>query len=254
MAAMDEFKAERDAVKNGPFKQRLEYFWDYHKWHVMIPLFIAIIIGVSIYQAVTKPETVVSGIVLNTYSQTAYERANELSNDYVELKGLDPSEYIVDMNTNLAYSVDTENGVNMNYDSLQAINAQTGAGVIDFMVADLATMLDFEYRSMFHDLRDVLTEDQVEKLEPYFLYIDRDILVQRQAYYEEHFEASDLAFTDCHKPEEMKEPVPVLLDISKCEKIASIYEEPPKELALAIPNKTERIEALQPFLEYLFEE
>lgn len=254
MAAMDEFKAERDAVKNGPLKQRIEYFWDYHKWHVLIPLFIGIIIGVSIYQAVTKPETIVSGIVLNTYSQSAYARANELNLAYLDKLGYDPKEYAVEFNTNLAYSNDPEQGASMNYESLQAITAQTGAGVIDFMVADTETMVDFEYRAMFADLREVLTEEQLKAYEPYLLYIDRDILIQRQKYYEENFETSDLEFTDCRKPEEMKDPVPVFLDMSNCEKLTDIYEEKPESLALAVPNKAERIEALQDFLDYLYEE
>lgn len=254
MAAMDEFKAEREAVKNGPLKQRLEYFWDYHKWHVLIPLFIGIIIGVSIYQAVTRPDTIVSGIVLNTYSQTAYERASELNLNYLKTLELDPKEYQVELNTTLAYSNDPGEGVSMNYESLQAITAQTGAGVIDFMVADTETMIDFEYRAMFADLREVLTKEQLQAFEPYLLYIDRDILIQRQKYYEENFETSDLTFTDCRKPEEMKDPVPVFLDMSNCKKLTDIYEDVPDSLALAVPSKSERIEALQDFLNYLYEE
>lgn len=253
MAAMDEFRAEREAVKNGPLKQRIEYFWDYHKWHVLIPLFVAIILGVSIYQAVTKPDTVLSGIVLNTHSQTAYERAADLGNEYLTKEGYDTEEYALEFNTNLTYSTDSETGSSVNYDSLQAITAQTAAGVIDFMVAESDVLLDLEYRSMFLDLQTILTEEQIEKWKPYFLYIDRDILVQRQEAYEKNREIGEITFSDCHKPEEMKDPVPVFLDVSKCEKLTAIYEEAPKELLLAVPDKTERAENLVTFLEYLYE-
>ena len=33
MAVMDEFKEEREALKNGTPKQKLAYFWYYYKWH-----------------------------------------------------------------------------------------------------------------------------------------------------------------------------------------------------------------------------
>ena len=37
MAAMDEFRAEREAVKNGSFKEKLSYFWTYYKCYHSVP-------------------------------------------------------------------------------------------------------------------------------------------------------------------------------------------------------------------------
>ena len=39
MAVMDEFKEERERMKSQPFKVRFAYFWDYHKFHVLIAAF-----------------------------------------------------------------------------------------------------------------------------------------------------------------------------------------------------------------------
>ena len=44
MAVMDEFKEEREALKNGTPKQKLAYFWYYYKWHVIISLVVIILI------------------------------------------------------------------------------------------------------------------------------------------------------------------------------------------------------------------
>ena len=40
MAVMDEFKEERERMKAQPFKVRFAYFWDYHKFHVLIAAFV----------------------------------------------------------------------------------------------------------------------------------------------------------------------------------------------------------------------
>lgn len=54
MAVMDEFKEEREALKNGTPKQKLAYFWYYYKWHVIIALVVIIMI-VSFVKSAYRP-------------------------------------------------------------------------------------------------------------------------------------------------------------------------------------------------------
>ena len=42
MPVMDEFREERETIKNGTFKQKWQYFCDYYKWHVIIGAFVLI--------------------------------------------------------------------------------------------------------------------------------------------------------------------------------------------------------------------
>ena len=53
MAVMDEFKEEREALKNGTPRQKLTYFWYYYKWHVIIALVVIIMI-VSFVKQLTE--------------------------------------------------------------------------------------------------------------------------------------------------------------------------------------------------------
>ena len=62
MAVMDEFKSERESVKNEPFKKKAAYFWTYYKWFVIIPLIIIIGITSYIYHIVTDTDTVLNVI------------------------------------------------------------------------------------------------------------------------------------------------------------------------------------------------
>ena len=68
MAVMDEFKEERENIINSTPKQKLTYFWEYYKWYVIIPVIIVSAIGWYIYHVVTTPETILSGILINTHN------------------------------------------------------------------------------------------------------------------------------------------------------------------------------------------
>ena len=35
MPVMDEFREEREAIKNAGWDYKLKYFWDYYKWFVI---------------------------------------------------------------------------------------------------------------------------------------------------------------------------------------------------------------------------
>ena len=45
MALMDEFKEERESIKNKSFKEKLDYFWCYYKWWIITPIIIVFIAG-----------------------------------------------------------------------------------------------------------------------------------------------------------------------------------------------------------------
>ena len=65
MPVMDEFKKEREAMKNGTPKQKLAYFWDYYKWHVIISVIVLVTAVSFIYQAVTRKSVALYALLLN---------------------------------------------------------------------------------------------------------------------------------------------------------------------------------------------
>ena len=65
MAVMDEFKEEREALKNGTPKQKLAYFWYYYKWHVIISVIVIGMIVSFIYQYTNRKDTAFNAVLLN---------------------------------------------------------------------------------------------------------------------------------------------------------------------------------------------
>lgn len=47
-------KAAREMVKNMPIGEKVAHFWYYHKQHTIIAVIVAIVIGITIYQIVTR--------------------------------------------------------------------------------------------------------------------------------------------------------------------------------------------------------
>ena len=109
MAAMDEFRKEREAIKNGTLKQKLSYFWDYYKWYVIIPLIIIIAVGSTIYHKLTDPETILNGVLLNCYNMEKQDATLEFMESFYEAHDIDTKEYKADFNCRIVQISDLHN-------------------------------------------------------------------------------------------------------------------------------------------------
>lgn len=47
-------KEAREMVKNMPIGERLAHFWYYHKVHIIVAIIVAVVIGTSVYQTLTR--------------------------------------------------------------------------------------------------------------------------------------------------------------------------------------------------------
>lgn len=250
MAAMDEFRKEREAMKTAPFKQKLAYFWDYYKWHTII-IVAVIVFGVSmIHNIVTKTDSVLTGVMLNTFIDD-YEKKEELVDEFVKLKEIDTDEYHVELNTSYTYSLeDSSTAAQSNYAVLQAIMAQGANGMLDFMTGDTATMVDFAYKGWFTDLRTVLNEEQIEMYEPYFLYVDQAVLDKIQEASNNLEDTTTIAHPDPSKPEEMEKPFPAFIDMSQCKTLTDLYTYETDRLLLGIFSNAPNPEMTMEFIAF----
>lgn len=250
MAAMDEFRKEREAIKNGSLKQKLSYFWDYYKWYVIIPLIIIIMVGNTIYHKLTDPETILNGVLLNCYNLEEQAPTTELLETFYEKQEIDTSEYKVDLNTSLSYSTD-ENAASTNYSSIQVLMAWTGAGTLDFISGNLDAMVDLSYRGYFTDLTEFLTEEQIAQYEPYFLYMDQAVVEKRNEAFDKGEEADSIPTPDATQPETMEKPIPVLIDMSQSEKLTTVYGDSANALTFGVAANAPNQEMTLAFINYL---
>lgn len=220
MAVMDEFREEREALKNAPLSVRLKYFWDYNRGKVIIGIILILIAGGFITAQLTKKEQVVSGVFLNCYEQEYI--LGEFSEEFLVTNEFNPKKQETYFVTDLPYMVG-EQASSANSDVNQALYVYASSGVMDFIVSDPATMDDLAKKYYFIDLRDVLSEEECKTLENYFVTYEN----------------------------EEGEEVPILINVGKNDKMAKAYGEEYESLQMGVMLDNAHPENMGIFIEYL---
>lgn len=237
------------AIKEGKGGAVAEYIWDYYKLPIFVTIAVVGFIGNLAYTKLTAKEIVLSGTLLNQYNILADDPTAELVNTFMEEQGFDASETKVELNTSLRYSSNGDSS--LNDATIQGLLAQCSGGTMDFVTGDMDAMTIFAYGDYFYDLREVLTEEEIEIYEPYFLYIDRDY--QRQV--DEAFDNPEVLLTmlppDMRYPEEMVDPAPVLIDLEGTSLYNDIYLELVDTLCFGFTVNSPHLETTKEFLDYL---
>lgn len=227
MAVMDEFRKEREAIRNESFRKKAGYFWQYYKWNTILILGIIICIGSIIYTHVTEPKIELNGIFLNATSSGIEERTDNLLDNFLNEKELNLSKDNFLFDTSLVFlSTGKTEAITSNYSTFQVLQTQSASGKLDFIIGDAIGMTTLSYRDYFADLRTILTEEQLLKYEPYMCYMDLAFMEEMKASLAYYDESVILEYPDCKNPAAMKNPVPVLIDVSASKEITNVYNFP----------------------------
>lgn len=234
-------------LKNATIKQKIAYVWEYYKLHIFI--IACVIIGASyfIYHLVTRTEACLSGIFLNAYNMENDSDVEDLGNEFLKLQNIDSSKYEVRFNDGLYLTGDDK----LDFETDQAVWIQCTSGTVDFMVSPMEFLMDSAYQQYYVDLTSVLTEEQINKYQPYFLYID-GATVEEVTELSNELKDISSELPDPAKPEEMIDPIPVFIDMTQCEKLANIYKDTESLVFGALVNAPDIDLAIE-FLDYLTE-
>jgi hypothetical protein len=130
---------------------------------------------------------------------------------------------------------------------------QTDKNNLDFLVGDQETVVVLAYSEFFQDLSKVLSAEQIAQCKPYLLYIDQKVVDQIKKAAESNSTA-DIVIPDCTKPEEMQNPVPVMIDITKYDTFALLYPEMTDPIVFAMFENTPARNALGRLIDYIIKQ
>lgn len=249
MPVMDEFKEERAAVKNGTFKQKLTYFFDYHKWHVVCGIIAVIFAGVLIRQLATQKDAAFYAVLLNGASRS-YPAESGHRDAFAEYAGIDTDEFDVVYDTSIQIGTGTGN----DYQSAQTLMIHITAADLDVMVSDLDSLRHYAYLNDFRDLRDILTEDQLRRYEGSFYYIDRALVEEIENAKKEYDYDYVPTYGDPFHPEDMREPVPVGILLPEDCSLLQDYIFPGDAPAVSVLINSEHTETALQFIDFLMRE
>lgn len=207
MAVMDEFKEERESIKNKSFKEKLDYFWYYYKVHTIVGIFVLILAIVFIRDAVNKKDYAYYCTFINSFTM---DEETGFMDEFAKTTDVDLDEFEIRLDDTTSFSLDSYDQTSMAM--IQRFVAMVYAGDVDNAVMELNLYTNYAKSDMFFDLRQVLTEEQLEKYKDHFYYIDAPELEQEADYEAIYKEGAPLIpedTVDRKDPSAMENPIPV---------------------------------------------
>ena len=208
---MDEFKTERDSIKNAPFKAKVKYFWDYYKWHVIVGILAIWLVGALIHHYVTYKPIGFHAVMINSSNMYPDET---YANDFARYADINTEECQVFFDTTMYLSSDYYDESTMA--TVQKIMVYFSAGDLDIMVCDYPNSAQYIYNLAFGDIRTILTEDQIKKLEPYFIYADPALIHQIETDRESNDLQETYVYPTIQEAAAKPQAVPVGISLKDC--------------------------------------
>lgn len=250
MPVMDEFREEREALKNAGLKEKWQYFLDYYKWYVIGGVIAIIFFGTLIRDMVNSKDWIFYGFFINAYNTD--EASDAFFNGFAEKSQLDLENYVADIDDTIRIDIHNLNEITIS--SNEKMTIYLAAGDLDFIAADETTFSHYATDETFFDITTILTPEQLEKYEPYIYYVDMaEVRARNEASLNGTFDKYVKKEYDHHSPEGLEDPVPVGLYIGDCEQITKHYTFNEESVVIGIPLNTSHLETTLTFIDYIFE-
>lgn len=249
MPVMDEFKEEREAMKHGTPKQKLTYFWDYYKWPVIIGIIAVIVLASMIYEMATRKETAFYALMLNATERNYMGDTSGNTAAFAEYAGIDEEKYEIMYDTSI--QIGTENSDD--YDSSQKLLVYIAAAELDVMVSDSDSLKKYAYQGQLYDLRNFLTEEQLEKYSDSFYYIDGAVAEEIEAASDAYNFDYVPEYKDPRHPEEMEDPIPTGIFLSEDCSLLDDYYFRGEDIAVSVVVNTKRPDLTSEFIDFLMQ-
>ena len=229
-------------------KEKIKYLIDYYGWLSMgLALILAFIIF-GIVEVATAPEPVINGAFINLSQYGENFLTEELGKEFLKELNVDTKKYSANFSDNLIISSADAETTSTTH---QVLMVHMSGGMLDFIVASPENLITYAYDDLFVDLTTVLTEEEIEAYKPYFLYVDAAITKERNEGSKSLEELADYVYPDMTKPEDMKEPIPVFLDLSDNERMKELYNAKKLNISFCIVSTGKNQENTVKFLNFL---
>lgn len=199
-------KANREkwkSLEGRPFKEKLQYFCDYYLFGTLLFLAVVAFAVSYIIDTTTKKDCAFRATFVNV---VATDEKTYMS-DFAEEVGIDTGEFDIFADTSITMNQDLTNDYASLY-SVQQVTAQVAAREIDTFCVGEHLYTYLAYRDTVRDLSLVLDEETYAALEPYFFYIDMQVVEDAQRASEKMQEFA-VPYPDPKDPESMTKPVPM---------------------------------------------
>ena len=257
---MDEFKEERASIKKADFKTQLLYFWEYYKWYVIGPILAIAFIIYYIYTTANAKDFAFYSVMLNSteyhpYISTTLEMdthtLEEHQNDFNKYIDLNEDKYWTLFDTSIQIHSDMEEKETS--EGIEKLMTYLSAGEIDTLVTGSTYFAEYAYDGQFHDLREIMTEEQLAKYDPYLFYVDQKIVDEVKVAMDNFDYSYQLIVPDPTKPEEMEDPIPVGIYVHDSQYLMNTFIFEEAEVVMGIYVNAPHVETAFEYLDFLLD-
>lgn len=151
-----------------PLKKKVEYIWDYYRWHIIITISVVAVMSSLIYNRVTYVDPLLNVIMINSYADMNYD-IREGFQEFLDQQGCELDiEDAVAISSNLYFVEQDTDGTNYQY--MQVLMAMIAAGDQDLFFGTGDIYLGYAEEGVLMDLSTLLPEETLEKYEDCLIY------------------------------------------------------------------------------------
>ena len=247
MPLMDEFKEEREAIKQKGLKEKFAYFFYYYKWHVVAVAVVAAVVISLISHFINRKPWAVYICLINA---TPGAQSEEYIESFAEYAGIDTDHYEAVFDTSLYIDPNMTDSATAN--SMQKLAVYIFSADLDVMVSEPAVIERYTNRQTFYDLRDLLNPEQLAFYEPYFYYVDQTVIDAITAA-DDKGQSYDGGYPDPRQPDAMENPIPVGIYLDDCPQLREHFYFPSEELVLGVFINSSKTETALQFLDFIMQ-
>ena len=163
----DEIRVSRSMISQQPLSKKLEYYWGYYKYYALIILILGIILGNILHGILTKKDTLLYIAYINAFPNVEDE---VFIQDFENFIGLNPKKQEVILDSGYYINDGSASPYAANYH--QKFSTRCMAGLVDVVVADETSFINYGKQGFFGDLRQILTPAQLEQYSSRLLYLE----------------------------------------------------------------------------------
>ena len=165
---------EKEKIKSMTGEQLWEYFKNYYmRTSLLILVFLIALISIAINYTKNQRQLVLGGMTINIEADD--DAYTYIDDGYFDYMGYDKHEQRTNVTTEQYIDVnDSDHGTYNGtiYRPESSLTAQIAAGDLDFVISDITVMNMLNAYEAFIDLRELLTDEQLETLGDRLLYMD----------------------------------------------------------------------------------
>ncbi len=194
-------------MKDRPFKDKAEYFWEYYKFHV-IGIIAAIAILVAIIKSIVSyRDYAISIIMVNPDNIVSDEISPEWESDLAEILQINTKKEQIYIDTSIQCGNNTQQQIE--YAALQKLVAFFTSRTADVFISNTPLYEEYSQNGNLGDLRNYYSDEELEALSDIIYYTDGATFADYQDVTNlDAKEDQEEYIVDHRDPDSMEDPIP----------------------------------------------